>query len=676
MPTPVPLSQKIKTSSLKQRVSSAWQHFGNKADNLVNRLHSIWPQLAHRLWLAGGSTTLLAGAVLLAAFVWPEDIHYSLASSRNCVNNPVVLPRLLNSSANETYELASANETKLLGYPILAGQTCVSLKSPFYGEQDQQIELTHSLLPLASKQLQIKPPEPIYMRLGRPDSLPVSTSGSLVFHLSSPDSTFDYRLSVGQQSVVCAEVDSALLCNLDNLNLKQDGNFEFRLERLFNGESIGPVFTKQLTTVEPMAITKSSIKPGQTVQNIPTKLTLNTNKPISAYAEINLYLLDGEHKKPVNTETSFDDRTLTISFAKPLKRRAHFELRLEELTAQDGGYLVKPYSLRFSTSGGPQVTAANIGGYGVGTAQNVVLWLDSEPKPGQNLNNYVSLNGGGFGYSVSGSGKQIIISPTTNWPRCTKFSVVYKDGLKNRYGVSGGSAWQQNSRTLCQSVSAIGTSVEGRGIYAYRFGSGSQRIIFVGGTHGDEGSSVYTLNSWIDQLEANFDSIPSNKTVIVVPNINPDGLASGRRTNAHDVDLNRNFPANNWKKDVIMPGGSLNKGGGGGSPLSEPESAAIASYTLSQNPKLVLTYHAVGSLAIANESGNSRSLATTYGNYTGYWALGNSEIGGIFTHDTTGAYEDWLHDKPGIPALLIELSSYGVNEFWNHSGAMWAMVKS
>lgn len=668
------LTLKLNPSSHKARIVSWWQNFGAWADSQIVRTKAAWPHFAHQLWLSGSSTTLLAAVVLGAAFLKPDNIDYTLAHQENCVNTPVFLPELVSTGHNENYELQLSGQHDLFGYPIFSDQVCVRLKNvemPGFHE----IKLSHPLLPFADKTIQIGEPESVLVSLGRPDNLPVATSGRLVFHLSTPDNTFNYRLSANKSGAVCAKQDAALLCSLDRLNLKQDGIYQFKLTRLLDGQDAGVVFEQELKTVEPIDVVKSSIKSKQTIQNIPTKITLTTNKAVSELSELKLFLLEGKEKKELEAQSSYDGKRITVELAKPLKRRAQFELSIKDLLANDGGYLLRPYSLRFSTSGGPRISAASIGTYGVGLNQSIVLSLDSQFKSGQNLKNFVSVSGG-LNYSVSGSGKLITISPVGNWPRCAKFSITYKDGLKNRYGVSGGSSWQFSSRTLCQQISFVGNSVEGRGIYAYRFGNGANKVIFVGGTHGDESSSVHTLTSWIDQLEANYDSIPSNKTVIVVPNINPDGYACGCRVNANNIDLNRNFPANNWKKDVIMPGGSLNKGGGGKSPLDQPESSAIASYVLNQNPDLVLTYHAIGSLAIANESGNSRSLAGVYGSHTGYWAMGNSEIDGVFSHDTTGAFEDWLHDKHGIPAILIELSGYGGNEFWHHQSAMWAMVKS
>ncbi len=181
------------------------------------------------------------------------------------------------------------------------------------------------------------------------------------------------------------------------------------------------------------------------------------------------------------------------------------------------------------------------------------------------------------------------------------------------------------------------------------------------------------LRSLIDYLEANIGVIPASRTIIIIPIDNPDGYAANRRTNANNVDLNRNFPANNWKAGVTEPGGVYLAYGGGTAPLSEPESRALANYVAGQNPVLVMSYHAAAHLVAANESGNSLSLAYIYGRLAGYPVYGN-EAASEFDYDTTGAFEDWLHDAHAIPCILVELITKTGNEFTRHRSAMLNMI--
>jgi hypothetical protein len=296
---------------------------------------------------------------------------------------------------------------------------------------------------------------------------------------------------------------------------------------------------------------------------------------------------------------------------------------------------------------------------------------------GQNIGQFVriEIDGKPISAAISGQAKTITIDPSSELPRCAAFTVRVLDGLKNEYGVAGGSVWQFTSRALCQTVFSIGSSVQGRSITGYRFGNGPNKIIFVGGTHGDEKSSVSILNRWVEQLELNPTRIAAHLTIIVIPNLNPDGYAANSRTNANNVDLNRNFPSNNWKSGVTMPNKSYLEHGGGTAPLSEPESRALANYVLGQSPRLVLTYHAAGGVVVPNDSGDSDAIAITYGKKSSVGYMNNSQTGTYFAYDTTGAFEDWLHDKHGKPALLIELLTKTNNEYSGHQNALWFIAQ-
>jgi len=108
--------------------------------------------------------------------------------------------------------------------------------------------------------------------------------------------------------------------------------------------------------------------------------------------------------------------------------------------------------------------------------------------------------------------------------------------------------------------------------------------------------------------------------------------------------------------------------------LSEPESAALASYIQSISPSLVPTYHAVARTVIYNGSCNSAGLASSYGSLSGFGVISSTVEDSLFSYPTTVESETWLHDKLGIPALLIEDATMSSNEINSQKSAMWAMV--
>jgi protein MpaA len=127
----------------------------------------------------------------------------------------------------------------------------------------------------------------------------------------------------------------------------------------------------------------------------------------------------------------------------------------------------------------------------------------------------------------------------------------------------------------------IGHSVRGRPIVAFERGDPSApATLVVGVIHGSEPAGLAV----IAQLRRM--PLPPNVHLWLVPTVNPDGLATGRRQNAHGVDLNRNWPAA-WKRNGVPWDGYYS----GPRPLSEPENRALRAFILRIKPRLTIWYH-------------------------------------------------------------------------------------
>ncbi|MGH7197045.1 MAG: DUF2817 domain-containing protein [Candidatus Saccharimonadales bacterium] len=622
---------------------------------------------------------LSASIVLIhtVQFFWPRNQTFTYAQPQTCFFNPVLFPGLVSPQPGTTFRLSLTPNVSLGNFPIFSHTTCITASQAPKAGSAETVSLSLFGNSILKKNIRITADAlPKLLGLAIPDR-PVSVKDQLRFNLNQADHVFGYQLSANSKQVGCNKNNKQVACDVSKLGLAQGATYEFTLERTFNAKSVETIFRQSAKTVEPVQITASTIAGGEKVYHAPTEIVLTLNKPASSVKNVRLQRLQANNARQdlKITQTLSGDK-VTIKFTEALPRDAQFELIIEQIEAQDNGYLPAPYMLPFSTSGGPKVLGINIGSYKVAPSSSFTLTLDSAPAAGQDLAKFVRVEVGGSAAAsaITLRGKSITIHPNTSLGACTTFSVKLLDGIKNEHGISGGSAWQFNSRTLCQVVTSIGQSVQGRSILAYRFGGGGTKIIFSGTLHGNEKSATHTLNSWIDYLEANPGLIPGHMAIIVIPNVNPDGYAANTRTNAHNVDLNRNFAANNWKSGVTMPGGSYLEQGGGSAPLSEPESRALANYVSAQGARLVLSYHSIGPLVAANESGDSLAIARTYGSKAGFPAYGN-DASGQFHYDTTGAFEDWLHDKLGIPCLLVELETRGFNEFSGQRSAMRAMLQ-
>lgn len=648
-----------------------------KVSGLIHR-YDIWVK-RHPEFFSWQSVFIATGtfcsALLFAytiQFYLPRTINFSYAGA-NCSTNPVLLPNLVSEHPSPGFDIKLPSSVNVFGYPLYSHNTCITPIVPPNEASIEVVQLNHFGSGFLKKNIKVMPAEPPLVTNMDIFDAPLAAKSPLVIQLEDADNIYDYRVLANDKEVGCSKDDASLICEIEELGLVQSTKYDLSLQRYFNGEKVEEVFQRPVTTVEPIRVVGSSVAAGGTIFDVPSVISLTLDKEIESYSGAKLSLINGETHTELTTETSLIDKTITWTFKEPLPRAASFVLSLENATAPDGGYLLEPFSLPFQTSGGPKVVKASIGTYKVSTSGSIVLTFDSNIAADQSAAEFVKLEIGtsAVAASVTKNAKTVTIKPAAALPKCTAFTIKVLDGLKNEFGISGGSAYQLNSRTICQTVFSIGTSVQGRSITAYSFGSGPSRIIYIGTLHGNEKSATYLLNSWIDALEAGADRIPANRTIIVIPNVNPDGFAGNLRTNANNVDLNRNFASNDWKSGVTMPGGAYLENGGGTSPASEPETQAIANYISSQSPRLVITYHASGSVVSPNDAGDSQAIASVYAQKSSVGYLSNNATGSFFPYDLTGAMESWLHDKKGIPTLLIELNNKTSNEFSGHINALW-----
>ncbi|HKF83305.1 MAG TPA: M14 family zinc carboxypeptidase [Solirubrobacterales bacterium] len=125
----------------------------------------------------------------------------------------------------------------------------------------------------------------------------------------------------------------------------------------------------------------------------------------------------------------------------------------------------------------------------------------------------------------------------------------------------------------------IGRSVHDRPIVLFRSGPANAplKVLVVGAIHGDETAGMRITRQLIAAPPL------ARVELLVVPTINPDGVAAHTRSNARSVDLNRNFPFR-WRP---LSGGEYS----GPGPLSEPESKAAYRLILEERPDITIWFH-------------------------------------------------------------------------------------
>lgn len=240
---------------------------------------------------------------------------------------------------------------------------------------------------------------------------------------------------------------------------------------------------------------------------------------------------------------------------------------------------------------------------------------------------------------------------------------------------------------------AIGTSVEGRTIESYTFGTGADNLLFVGGIHGGyEWNSTILAYKFIDELESGKFVLPSNLTVTVIPTLNPDGLYAvvkkeGRftaeeippnnahvtgmgRFNANDVDLNRNFdckwqPTSTWKGKTVDAGTSA---------FSEPEAKTLRDLVNKISPQAVVFWHSQANAVYASECEAGVLPQTLVVMNTYAKAAQYNSVASFDAYPVSGDAEGWLASI-GIPAITVELETRLSPEWERNKSGVEALLQ-
>jgi hypothetical protein len=189
------------------------------------------------------------------------------------------------------------------------------------------------------------------------------------------------------------------------------------------------------------------------------------------------------------------------------------------------------------------------------------------------------------------------------------------------------------------------------------------RVLLVGGTHGDELSSISIVFKWMHTLEKHHSGLFHWR---INPLMNPDGALRGRhiRMNANQVDLNRNFitpesdpgaPLAYWqdktKKNARRYPGPY--------PLSEPETNWLYQEIKRFKPDVIISVHAPHALVdydAPSRKNAPRRIGNLYRNLMGTYPGSLGNYAGIHL---------------GIPVITLELPHAGIMPTGKQISWLW-----
>ncbi|BDH45704.1 murein peptide amidase A [Salmonella enterica subsp. enterica serovar Choleraesuis] len=180
----------------------------------------------------------------------------------------------------------------------------------------------------------------------------------------------------------------------------------------------------------------------------------------------------------------------------------------------------------------------------------------------------------------------------------------------------------------------------------------AQSGLIIAGTHGDENAAMVILSCALRTLS------PELRRHHVILCVNPDGCQSGLRANYRGVDLNRNFPAANWRPgETVYRWNSaasardvrLSTGEHAG---SEPETQALCALIMRQHPRWVVSFHdPLGCIEDARHSELGNWLATKF----------NLPLVASVGYATPGSFGSWCGDI-GLHCITAELPAISADD--------------
>jgi protein MpaA len=180
-------------------------------------------------------------------------------------------------------------------------------------------------------------------------------------------------------------------------------------------------------------------------------------------------------------------------------------------------------------------------------------------------------------------------------------------------------------------------------IHAYRFlaaqnSSKKANVLIIGGVHGDEPEGVVGARGL---LEAFRESYTLDLNIVIIPELNPEGVLLNTRGNSNKVDLNRNLPTKDWTNvsasERYYPGPSA---------LSEKENQALVKWLKENKTDFIISLHSWKPMLNIN---GDVPEALVIAKHTGY--VIEPDIG----YPTPGSLGTYAGLENGMPTLTYEI---------------------
>jgi predicted deacylase len=201
-------------------------------------------------------------------------------------------------------------------------------------------------------------------------------------------------------------------------------------------------------------------------------------------------------------------------------------------------------------------------------------------------------------------------------------------------------AQQHSDVTTGKSISnSIGASIDGKPLTIERFGDGAVRVLILAGIHGNERESVALADRFVRHLKTRPGTQPDS-AVAIIPCANPDGYYRNTRANANGIDLNRNFPATNFR--AARQASTR--------PADQPETIALMRVIEELRPSLIISIHSMPAGGECNNfDGPAEQVAGAMS------AQNHYRVARTIGYPTPGSMGSYYGIDRGIAIITLEL---------------------
>ncbi len=243
-----------------------------------------------------------------------------------------------------------------------------------------------------------------------------------------------------------------------------------------------------------------------------------------------------------------------------------------------------------------------------------------------------------------------------------------------------------NPKIIISPNIVIWKTTERQDIKCYKFWNWNKKILYIWWIHGNEIGTVKLMNRWITYLSDN--GIKSDKSsVSVIPCLNIDGYNIALqnknffsrwktwKTNARNVDLNRNFPTSNWsEKSILFAWWCYSDVSGWSCAWSEPEIQILLNYIKSEWIDTIYLYHNCWATVFWKWSEKVNKKVQEYSKLSKYRIFTDTEWDNLSEEQKTWNSMTWAEENK-IDTIEVELKTRWGSEWKRNKKALINSLK-